>query len=202
MTKSSLWAIDQTYKGKQIAEFDDSFIFSPIVWEVLFQTHLPEKTTRNGQPVVYMYARSIDSSIPSQLTNKINNHTNINDRIMWSLSLEQIYKTKYKQVIADSIRSFLYEHKDITGDYHPYIQERFDEVAKQIESLDESVHPHFVFKNTSIDDSVEYWFEGENGTLKDVDHHVASVISITSAENNEMQFIDNVSYFNEQKGSE
>lgn len=196
MTKSSLWSIDQAYKGKQIAEFNDSFIFSPIVWEVLFQTYLPEKTTMNGQPAVYMYARSVDRSIPSQLTNKINNHGSISDRIMWSLSLEQIYKTKDKQIIADSIRSFLSDHRNITSDYHPYIQERFEEIAKNIESLNESSQPYFVFKNTSVDNSVEYWFEGENGTLKDIDHIVASIISIESVKENEMFFIDNISFFN------
>ena len=40
-----------------------------------------------------------------------------------------------------------------------HIIERFTEIANDILSIDENQFPYFVFKNTTVDDGVERWFE-------------------------------------------
>lgn len=43
MSYSSLYVIDKKFYGKNAADFRNSWLFSPIVWNVLSEKYLPKK---------------------------------------------------------------------------------------------------------------------------------------------------------------
>lgn len=101
-------------------------------------------------------------------TNKaINECDNTSDRICWEMSNQQIFHTSDKQIISDSIMKFLKqndtydvsEKDNIPVLKREHIIERFTEIANDILLIDENEFPYFVFKNTTVDDGVERWFE-------------------------------------------
>ncbi|MCY7865931.1 hypothetical protein P8918_13100 [Bacillus spizizenii] len=203
MSTSSLWGLDKDYKGSEEVEFSNSWWFSPIAWDILFQKYLPEKVTvQFGSRTNFMTATMFDKTIEGDLNEKINNSEVIEDRIVWELSMQQIFFTKDKELVVESIKHFLETNKEFAGDCGEHIYERFNEVADEISKLEEADHPYFVFKNTSVDDAVEYWFqkydeeeeEYEEASLRDMDRHVAEFVfiedgKITGFKSN-MQYFD------------
>ena len=161
MSCSSLYGITKDYKGKEIIEYKNSWYFSPVVWNVLSDKLLPRK---HGYPqnVIGFGGQEVWKNI----NNILNNSDFLADRVLWELSNQAIFKTKDKNIIADCIRDFLkvnnkYDKSD--EDNVPilkrdHIIERWNEIAIDIEDLNEEEFPFFVFKNTSCDDSVESWF--------------------------------------------
>ncbi len=161
MSYSSLYGITKDYKGKEIIEYKNSWYFSPIVWSVLSDKLLPRK---------YGYIQNVIGLNGQKVWDSINNILNSSDflvdRVLWDLSNQGIFKTKDKNIIADCIRDFLkinnkYDKSDednISVLKRDHIIERWNEIATDIENLNEEEFPFFVFKNTSCDDSVESWF--------------------------------------------
>lgn len=161
MSSSSLYGITKDYKGKEIIEYKNSWYFSPVVWNVLSDKLLPRK---------YGYIQNVigfgGQEVWKNINNILNNSDYLTDRVLWELSNEAIFKTKDKNIIADCIRDFLkvnskYDKSDednVPVLKRDHIIERWNEIATDIENLNEEEFPFFVFKNTSCDDSVEYWF--------------------------------------------
>lgn len=161
MSCSSLYGITKDYKGEEILIYKNSWYFSPVVWSVLSDKLLPRK---HGyiQNVIGLDGQEVWKNI----NNILNNSDFLVDRVLWELSNEAIFKTKDKNIIADCIRNFLkvnskYDKSDednISVLKRDHIIERWNEIATDIEDLNEEEFPFFVFKNTSCDDSVESWF--------------------------------------------
>lgn len=161
MSSSSLYGITKDYKGKEIITYKNSWFFSPVVWNVLSDKLLPRK---------YGYIQNVigfgGQEVWKNINNILNNSDFLTDRVLWELSNEAIFKTKDKNIIADCIRIFLkvnseYDKSDednVSVLKRDHIIERWNEIATDIENLNEEEFPFFVFKNTSCDDSVESWF--------------------------------------------
>lgn len=161
MSSSSLYGITKDYKGKEIIEYKNSWLFSPVIWSVLSDKLLPRK---------YGYIQSVigfdGQEVWKNINNILNNSDYLVDRVLWELSNEEIFKTKDKNIIADCIRDFLkvnskYDKSDednVSVLERDHIIERWNGIATDIENLNEEEFPFFVFKNTSCDDSVESWF--------------------------------------------
>jgi hypothetical protein len=208
MSYSSLWAMNNKYEGFEIKDFSNSWWFSPIAWNVLFEKYLPEKMYHPyiGK-MVYMTAVEFDKSVYSSLNNRINKCTSNADRVCWEMSNQQIFFTKDKQFVSNAILQFVgdnarYYDKVLTKDH---IKNRFIEIANFILELDENKHPYFIFKNTSCDDNVEWWFsnyneeqgEYENINLSQQREFVAEFVII---ENNKIdRFVSNLDYFKERR---
>jgi hypothetical protein len=208
MSYSSLWAMNNKYEGFEIKDFSNSWWFSPIAWNVLFEKYLPEKMYH---PYIgkrhYIFAVEFDKSVFPSLNNRINECNSNADRVCWEMSNQQIFFTKDKQFVSNAILQFVgdnarYYDKVLTKDH---IKNRFIEIANFILELDENKHPYFIFKNTSCDDNVEWWFsnyneeqgEYENINLSQQREFVAEFVII---ENNKIdRFVSNLDYFKERR---
>lgn len=174
MSYSSFYGIRKDFTGECLDKFDNSWLFSPIIWNVLSDKLLPRK---------YGMIQSIiglgGTDVWKTINRKMNESDCTADRVCWELSNQLIFFTKNKTVIANAIRDFLkindmYDISDEDGIYvlkREHIIERFNEIANTIKDLDEEEYPYFVFKNTSVDDGVQRWFEEwdeETDDLKNV----------------------------------
>ena len=165
MSSSSLYGITKDYKGKEIIDYKNSWLFCPVVWSVLSDKLLPRK---------YGYIQNVigldGEEVWKNINNILNNSDFLTDRVLWELSNEMIFKTKDKNIVADCIRDFLkvnskYNKSDednVSVLKRDHIIKRWNEIATDIENLNEEEFPFFVFKNTSCDDSVEFWFTKYN----------------------------------------
>lgn len=203
MSSSSLYGITKDYKGKEINEYKNSWYFSPVVYSVLSDKLLPRK---------HGYIQNVIGFGGREVWNNINNILNssdfLADRVLWELSNQNIFKTKDKRIIADCIKDFLkinnkYDKSDednISVLKRDYIIERWNEIATDIENLNEEEFPFFVFKNTSCDDSVESWFlkyneesnEYESRGLNECEDLVAEFVIIEN--NSIVDYILNIEY--------
>jgi len=204
MSYSSLWVMNNKYEGFEDKIFSNSWWFSPIVWDALFEKYLPEKRFHPyiGK-MTYIFAVEYDKSVFPSLNNRINECNSNSDRVCWEMSNQQIFFTKDKQFVADAILEFVrdntrYNERILTKDH---IRNRFIEIANSILELDENEYPYFIFKNTSCDDNVEWWFsnyneekgEYENINLSQQREFVAEFVII---ENNKIdRFVSNLDYF-------
>lgn len=208
MSYSSLYGIKKDSTGVEIFQYSNSWLFSPIAWDVLSDKYIPLLVQTS-----FGYKKSLvsdfDGSLFKALNNKINNCKNISDRICWELSNQQVFFVKDKKFVADSIRKFLLDNNEYNKDKEEGIPslkreniiERFNQIANDIETLDENEYEYFVFKNSSCDDNVEYWFLKYDEELDDsvevpfseLDSFVTEFVII---ENNDIKdFISNVEFF-------
>lgn len=206
MSYSSLWVMNNKYEGFEVKEFSNSWWFSPIVWDILFEKYLPDKMYHPyiGK-MAYMTAVEFDKSVYSSLNNRINKCTSNADRVCWEMSNQQIFFTKDKQFVVDAILQFVkdnarYNEGILTKDH---IRNRFIEIANSILELDENEYPYFIFKNTSCDDNVEWWFsnyneeEDEYKTIN-LSQQKELVAEFVVIENNKIdRFVSNLDYFKE-----
>lgn len=209
MSYSSLWVMDKDYNGCEVEQFSNSWLFSPMVWDVL-----SDKYIRGLIETPYGFKKSLmsDGSLWNPLNKKINNSNCMSDRICWELSMQQIFFTKDKEIIAKSIKDFIeinskYD-KSTEGVYplqQEHIIERFKEIADEILKLDENKCPYFIFKNTSVDDNIESWFskydelqeEYVSSPLSSIKEYVTEFVLI---ENSMIKdFISNIDYFQIEK---
>lgn len=165
MSYSSLYVIKKDFTGKSVVDYKNSWLFSPMVWGVLCEKYIP----RDIQ-TPYGYKKSIitdfSGELHRKLNNKVNNCKNTPDRICWEMSNQQIFFTKDKECIAEGIKKFVEQNKqyakseedNISPMKREHIIERFNEIVEHILAIDENEYPYFVFKNNSVDDSVECWF--------------------------------------------
>lgn len=166
MSSSSIYGIRKDYTGEEILEYKNSWWFSPIIWSVL-----PDKYIHDYIQTPFGFKKEIigmDGKDVWTRTNKsINECDNTLDRICWEMSNQQIFHTSDKQIISDSIMQFLKQNDtyDVSEEDNipvlkrEHIIERFTEIANDILLIDENEFPYFVFKNTTVDDGVERWFE-------------------------------------------
>jgi hypothetical protein len=206
MSRSSLWVMDNDFIGRELSEYQNSWLFSPIVWDVLLDKYMHNETW-----TPYGYKKSLimnsDELFPL-LNNKINNCDCMADRICWEMSQQQVFFTKDKEIIADGIREFIKENAKYnkpTEDIYPLEQEhiiqRFNEIADEIEKINQEETPYIIFKNTSCDDNVQYWFqkyneesgEYEARSLKYLEKNVTEFVVIKDGKID--SFMGNLEYF-------
>lgn len=207
MSSSSLWLIDKEFNGVVGSEYKNSWWFSPIVWDVLL-----DKYMYNEIQTPYGYKKSLIGTggreLGVKLNNIINNCNNLSDRICWELTNQQVFFTKDKEVIAQGIKNFVVNNKQfhisdegVSYLEYEHIKERFNSIANDILEINHELYPYFVFKNTSVDDSVEYWFEHydeetdeyRSKSLKEWDKVITEFVSIIDGK---ISFSTNIEYFN------
>ena len=203
MSYSSLYGIKKDYTGKELDEYKNSWLFSPVVWDVLSDKYLPRK---------YGMVQSViglnGNEVWLRINNIMNNSVNTSDRICWEMSNQQIFFTKDKECIVSNIKKFIEQNREyckceednVSYLERKHIIERFNEIANDILSLDKDEYPCFVFKNTSVDNCVKHWFydydenndEYIDKSLKDLEEHVAEFVVIK--DNKISNFVSNLDY--------
>ena len=204
MSCSSLYGIKPDYTGEIVNEYKNSWWFSPIVWSVISDKTLPRDFMGYVQSIIGLHGQDVWKKINT----KMNNSENTPDRICWEMSNQQIFFTKDKECIATNIRQFVEQNKsydksdedNLSPLEREHIIERFNEIADDIVGLDENEYPYFVFKNTSVDDGVEFWFssydeesdEYTDKSIKDWDKLLAEFVVIEDGKI--AKFISNLDY--------
>ena len=194
MSSSYLFVINKKFQGKRLHEYENSWLFTPVVLEVLEDKYF-ELNDFGRKPSILL---DISMNYWKSMNHIMNNSKMTDERVCWEISNQQIFFTKDKAVISDSILHFVENHKQyaLTEDNNnqkksamerPHIVERFMNIAMDIKNLDETKYPYFVLKNTSCDDSVEYWFEYDRKkrrckTLKDWEKLPNEFVTIENAE--------------------
>ena len=200
MSSSSLWAIDKEFQGEKLIEFNNSWLFIPIAWNILLQKYFPVES-QNGKKN-FLTVAILDKSVDSKLNHKINECRIQEDRVLWELGNQQVFFTRDKEFVADCIVKFLETNSELAVDLGEHIHDRYKEVAAEIRAINQEEHPYFVLKNTSCDDNVEYWFEKYNEdegeyeprSLREItDKTVTEFVVIN--ERKIIKFIDNIDYF-------
>lgn len=162
MSYSSLWLIDKNYIGNKEYEFPNSWLFSPIIGDILSEKYLPKDKFGFNQSLIGFNSRRVWN----MLNDIMNNSDKDYERICWEMSNEAIFFSKDKNVVAKSIRDFLSNNNQYGKDEEDgicilkreHIVKRWNEIANIIDNIDENKNPYFVFKCTSVDDSVWNWF--------------------------------------------
>lgn len=205
MSRSSLWVMNDKFEGFEAEEFSNSWLFSPVIWDILFEKYTPENMFGPYGRVGYISSVSSNSTVHTKLNDKINNCKSTADRVCWEMSNQQIFFTANKKIIVDSILQFLkdnmkYDDGVLTKEH---IIERFEEISKEILALDENEHPYFILKNTSCDDNVAYWFRGKNeedGEYQDINlsEQEESVAEfVVFSDDKISKFVTNLDFFSE-----
>ena len=211
MSQSSLWVMDKDFNGSEVTEYGNSWLFSPMVWDVLL-----DKYMRAEVQTPYGFKKSIITDFSGELHRKlngiINNCDNFYDRIIWEMSNQQVFFSKDKELIENAIKEAIEKDSEFAKDdeehigtlKREHIKERWLEIAKDISEIDIEESPYFIFKNTSVDDGVECWFEKyseeseeyESCSLKELEKIVAEFVEIKA--NGEIKFIDNIKFFSKE----
>lgn len=168
MSYSSLWLVDKNYIGREEYIFSNSWLFSPIVWDILSEKYLPKDRFGFNQSII-----NGGEKVWVQLNEIMNNSDNNYERICWEMSNSAIFFSKDKKIVSKAIRDFLSENNQYDKNEEDgicilereHIIERWNEIANTLDNIDENTNPYFVFKNTSVDDSVSSWFEKYNEDL-------------------------------------
>lgn len=206
MSYSSLWVMDNSYHGFEVNTYGNSWLFTTIAWDVLLEKYMHDEIQ-----TPYGYKKSIiggGTEIHNQLNNIMNSGPDLSDQLVWELTQQQIFDTRDCDKVARAIREFLFNNtkdSNIHADRglvleEAHIRTRFNEIADDIESLDWRETPFFIFKNTSVDDNVEYWFEKyseednrEPAPLSALEESVTEFITITPK--GTVKFENNLDYF-------
>lgn len=174
MSYSSLWLIGKDFIGYEYSMFRNSWLFSPIVWDILEEKYLPKDKYGFTQRII----GSNGNVVATKINEIMNNSDNTYERVCWELANQQIFYSEDKKFVADCIKEFLEKNNSYDKSkedgicvlQREHIIERWNEIADAIENIDEKETPYFVFKNTSVDDTVETWFseyDVENEEYKD-----------------------------------
>lgn len=158
MSYSSLWEIDKNWSGKEYSEYKNSWLFSPTVWSILMCKYIKsyERDTTSYMAWATFGIRNNNSQI---LNERINSSIIQYDRVLWELTNHSVFNAKDKEFVADCIEKFVeINFPDSEYKESEHIKERFYEIAKHIRELPKRCK-YFVFKNTSCDDIVEWWFD-------------------------------------------
>jgi hypothetical protein len=205
MSTSNIYLIDKEYKGVVAEEYSNSWWFSPIIWDVLIDKYMGDQLNQFG------HKKSIigfdGGKVQKELNDIINNCDNFYDRICWELSMQQVFFSKDKDIVAKGIMEFLHYNDEYdlldTGKSSltlSHIRERFTNISYEILNINEEEYPHFVFKNTSVDDGVEYWFYRYDEQLEDnvdvsLDEWERNICEFVVIDNGKMEFIRNTEFF-------
>lgn len=172
MSYSSIYIIDQDTHLSNIIKYSNSWLFAPVVYEIILNSYIQDELHTS-----YGIAKSLFTSDGDRLfriTNKaVNNSSIMSDRVAWEVSNQQIILVKDKEFIADSLLKFVDDHKNDVMLYnkennleYDHIANRFKKIAEDIRNID-SDKKYFIFKNTSVDDSIEYFFTQHDEELDD-----------------------------------
>ena len=156
VSKSFIYTLNKNYVTHEIHGFDNSWLFSPMVWRRLCAEYLPKE--RLGDKMIPASFMGLNGVENWQKINDIMNHSdNHKLRIVWEMTNQQFFLTKDKFVIADAVESFLtiFPTDDEGFAWGEHIVQRFKDMADRIRSIDENVCPYCVHKNSSCDDSIE-----------------------------------------------
>ncbi|WP_252225166.1 MULTISPECIES: hypothetical protein [unclassified Clostridium] len=199
MSSSSLWTMNKKLIGNKEVEFKNSWLFTPIALDVLFHKYMPWKKVNSfGDKTNYIAETMFNKEIDKELNNLINDSEIIEDRVIWEMCNQQVFFSKDKEFINECINKFLETNKEFMEDCQEHIINRFKEIAESISNIHINENPYFVFKNSSCDDNVEYWFqhydeendEYSESSLLDLKKYVTEFVVI---ENNKItEFIANL----------
>lgn len=181
MSYSSLWLIDKDYMGREEYIFSNSWLFSPIIWGILSEKYLPKDEFGFNQSIIHG-----GKKVWIQLNEIMNNSDNNYERICWEISNSAIFFSKDKTIVSKAIKDFLNKNKQYNMRVleHDDVIDRWNEIANTLIDIDENENPYFVFKNTSVDDSVSSWFKEYNRDLNEWNE-----VPITSKEEILTEFI-------------
>lgn len=203
MSCSSIWVMNKDFEGECLEEFVNSWRFTPVACNAIYHRYLPHEVDYKGDKKDYISSTMFDKELFGRLNNCVNNAECQYDRVVWEMTNQQIFFTKDKEFIADSIIRFSEDeqHQEDIGQ----CKERFKEIADFIRNLNETKYLYFIFKNTSCDDGVEWWFEGkyneeieefEKRSLREVDKFAAEFVIIEDSKIT--GFTSNLKFFNKE----
>lgn len=162
MSYTSLWVIDKNWSGAEHRKYPNSWLMPPVVWDVLMQKYI-DAAKRNGVDSYIVWACACSAKISNErwalLNSRINNTENQVDRIMWELTGLSVFNSKDKEFVANCIDDFVRENQNIDEELQAeHIRQRFFDIAIDIRNLPKRVK-YFVIHPSSVDDSVEWWFD-------------------------------------------
>lgn len=169
MSHSSLWAITDQWEGEEHYTYSNSWLFCPIVWDVLLCKYIrPHERTDWGREVKHymVWIGPFDRAEANRrwgiLNDRINASPSQTDRVLWELSGLSVFNAKDKSFVADCVEAFVEENYVNNLEYQnaDRIIARARAIAADIRGLPESAK-YFVLKPTSCDDNVEYWFNNK-----------------------------------------
>lgn len=163
MSYTSLWTINEEWKGAERSKYHNSYLFPPVVWDILLCKYVTDDERNNTLSYLMWIGFTFDKEEQSRrfdmLNSRINNSEIQYDRVLWELANLSVFNAKDKALVADCIEKFVennFNYLDFKDVEH--IKERFCEVEKDIRELPEECK-FFVIHPTSCDDNVEWWFE-------------------------------------------
>lgn len=164
MSYSELWEINRNWSGKVYKEYKNSWLFCPIVWDLMFLKYIPQEERKDvyGENFNNYMSWILWSSTRNERINKLNakilDSDCESDKIVWDLSNLVVFNWNDRKFISDCITKFIENHNDFFENHDEEIRKRFEEIANDISNL-----PHrckyFVIHGSSCDDNVESWFE-------------------------------------------
>ena len=204
MSYSSLYVMDNNFNGFKAREFTNSWLFTPVVMDVLGDKYVSESLMTPFGKFGLMSAAMSNRNLFNELNEKVNECDVFEDRICWEMSNQQVFASKDKQVIANAISDFVVINQKHMKEYGEHILERFQDLANEIMQINEAKYPYFAHKNTSCDDNVENWFliyneeidDCEECSLRDAKESKTEFVII---EGKELSFVSNLEFF---KGAE
>lgn len=177
MSYSQLFILNKNLEVAQKPEWQNSWLFPIPVFKYLINKYASEEEKQKAlqEAKKYQLEGSIDEEYPinpitffmfdtnnakfREINNKINNSEILVDRIGWELVNQQMFRSSDKNLVAAAICEL---QEKIKAD-----EERFSEIAAEIRNIDENENPFFIFKNNTIDDSVEKYFDYYNEETDD-----------------------------------
>ena len=177
MSYSQLFILNKNLEVAQKPEWQNSWLFPIPVFKYLINKYASEEEKQKAlqEAKKYQLEGSIDVEYPispiaffmfdtnnakfREINNKINNSEILVDRIGWELVNQQMFRSSDKNLVATAICEL---QEKIKAD-----EERFSEIAAEIRNIDENENPFFIFKNNTIDDSVEKYFDYYNEETDD-----------------------------------
>lgn len=127
-------------------EYRNSWIFAPNIWEVLIQKYFPEYKNKRI---------SLCNSILNSLNEKLMKSGEINDRIVWELSMNQLFNVHDRFIISKALKIFADTY--YTGEDKKNIYERLCEIAHNIKNLDAG-YKYFILDVNNVGDGPATWF--------------------------------------------
>jgi hypothetical protein len=183
--------------GHEEKKYRNSWLFTPIADDILMWKYLPETifNPRLGAKMHFISATMFDNTLNSKLNIAINSSKNQADRVIWELGNQQVFFSKDRVFVANCIRDFLQQNQKEESLSQPHIRERWNQMAKDIEEIPDK-YPYFLHKNSSCDDTVEYWFydhkKQRGRSLKRCKDYVTEFVIVEDGRIKE--FISNLDY--------
>ena len=168
MSYTSIWEIDKNWSGKEYAEYKNSWLFCPTIWDILMCKYIAPNERRSTLTFneiksylswTFSFDKDTANSRAAKLNERINNSTIQYDRVLWELSNLSVFNAKDKLFVCECIKEFVENNIVGNSEYKDceHIIERFFEIAEAIRTLPKRCR-YFVIHPTSCDDNVEWWF--------------------------------------------